>query len=234
MKYITIDETRDGESTYFNEDVKAFKDLGSSFTRYRISKALQIYTPNRNERILDLGCGPGTFCFAVAPLCREVVGLDPSRENIDLCNKLLTKSQYSNIKFVCSDAQGTQLQSESYDVIICADFFEHQSPEDFERALDECRRILKKGGKLAILTLYRWHIIEILKNNNTVFKSDTNCVDYKTMDRLLKALSKRYFLIKKSYYIESHIPIFCSIERLLLRFLPILRRRIAILAEKID
>lgn len=136
--------------------------------------------------------------------------------------------------FVCSDVQDIQLQSGSYDVIICADFFEHQYPKIFERVLDECRRILKKGGKLVIWTPYKGHIIEILKNNNIVFKGDTSHVDYTSMSHLLKALSKRYFLIKKSYYTESHIPIICSLERLLLRFLPIMRRRIAILAEKID
>jgi 2-polyprenyl-3-methyl-5-hydroxy-6-metoxy-1,4-benzoquinol methylase len=122
MKYTTVDKTHYGERTYFNEDIRGFKDLENSFPKYRISKVLQIYTPSRDERVLDLGCGFRTFCFAVAPLCREVVGLDSSKGNIDLCNKLLAKSQYTNIKFVCSDVQDIQLQSGSYDVIICADF----------------------------------------------------------------------------------------------------------------
>lgn len=226
MEYTTVDKTHSDGSTHFDEDIRDFKDLENSFQKYRISKVLQIYTPNRDEMVLNLGCGFGTFCFAVAPLCREVVGLDSSKGNIDLCNKLLAKSQYTNIKFVCSDVQDIQLQSGSYDVIICADFFEHKYPKIFERVLDECRRILKKGGKLVIWSPYKGYITEILKNEN--------CVDYKSMDRFLNALSKRYFLIKKSYYTESHIPIFCSLERLLLRFLPMLRRRIAILAEKID
>jgi len=57
-------------------------------------------------------------------------------------------------------------------------------------------------------------------------------VDYKSMDRLLNSLYKRNFLIKKSEYGESHIPILNIIEKLCLRFLPIMRRRIEILAEK--
>jgi len=150
MKYTTKDKTHYDENTYFNGDVRVFTYQEKSFQKYRISKVLQIYTPSRNERVLDLGCGLGTFCFAVAPLCREVMGLDSSRENIDLCNELLAKGNYSNIKFVCSDVQDIQLESESWDVIICTHLFEHQYPKIFERVLDECRRILKKGGKLVI------------------------------------------------------------------------------------
>ena len=235
MKYITIeDKTNFDESTYFNEDVKVFTDQENPFQKHRNSKVLQIYTPNRNERVLDLGCGFETFCFAVAHLCREVIGLDSSRENTDLSNKLLAKSQYNNIKFVCSDAQDTQLESESFDVIICTHLFEYQYLKIFEKVLDECRRILKKEGKLIIWTPYRFHILEFLKNNNIIFKGDTSHVDYKSMSYLLKALIKRYFLIKKSYYTESHIPILCSLEKLLLQSLPIMRRHIAILAERIN
>ena len=220
------------ESRYYDNQIKVFTDLESSFQKYRISKVMQIYTPNREERVLDLGCGWGTFCFAVAPICNEVMGLDFSKKSIDLCNKLLKKSQYTNIKFVCADAQDTGLESETYDVVICADLFEHLYPETFEKVLDECKRLLKKRGKLLIWTPYRGHILEILKNNNIILKKDITHIDYKSMDCLLNALSKRHFLIRKSYYTESHIPIFRNLERLFLGSLPLMRRRIAILAEK--
>ena len=124
MKYITIeDKTNFDESTYFNEDVKVFTDQENPFQKHRNSKVLQIYTPNRNERVLDLGCGFETFCFAVAHLCREVIGLDSSRENTDLSNKLLAKSQYSNIKFVFSDAQDTQCVNITAKIIVPQHFY---------------------------------------------------------------------------------------------------------------
>ena len=219
------------ESKYFDKK-ETFTDLKSPFQKYRVLKVFQIYTPSKEERVLDLGCGWGTFCFAAAPICKEVTGIDFSKKSIDLCNKLLSKSQYTNIKFACADAQDTGLESESYDVIICADLFEHLYPEVFENVLDECRRLLKQEGKLIIWVPHRGHILEILKNNNILLKKDVSHVDYKSMDRILENLHKRHFSIKKSYYAESHIPVFRNLEKLLLYALPMLRRRIAILAEK--
>lgn len=219
--------------TYFTDkQYSKFKDLNSFFQKYRISKVKQIYTPNKKERVLDLGCGWGTFCFAFAPLCKEITGVDYNQKGIDLCNKLLEKWKFNNVKFVCADAQNTGLESESYDVIICADLFEHLYPDTFENVMDECNRLLKKGGKFVIFTPYKGHIFEILKNNNLIIKPIEGHVDYKSFDCLLNSLHKRNLLIKKSEYGESHIPIFNIFEKLCLGFLPILRRRIQILAEK--
>jgi len=206
--------------------------LKSSFQQYRIAKVLEIYTPGKDEQVLDLGCAQGTFCFALAPLCRQITGVDYSSKTIDVCNMLLQKSPYSNIQFVCADAQHTGLKSESYDTIISADLFEHLYPEVSEKVLDECKRLLKKGGKLVIWTPHRGHILEILKNNNIILKRGIGHVDYKSMDRLLGSLLKRNFSIQKAYYAESHIPVFRVLERLLISVLPLFRRRIAILAEK--
>lgn len=207
-------------------------DLKSRFQKYRISKILQMYTPNKEEIVLDLGCGWGTFCFALAPLCKEVIGVDFNKNGIDFCNRILEKSIFKNIKFLCADAQNTGLRSNSIDVIICADLFEHLYPNTFENVLDECYRLLRVGGKLIIWTPHRGHILEILKNNNIILRKEAGHVDYKSMDYLIKNLGNRKFVIKKNYYAESHIPIFCIIERHFLNILPIMRRRIAILAEK--
>jgi len=222
------------EGDYFKE-VETYKDLlKSAFQKYRITKVKEIYSPNKEERILDMGCALGTFCFVFASECKEIIGIDYSRKAISIANRLLKNSPFDNIKFICADAQSVGLKAESFDVIVCADLFEHLYPEAFERTLDECRRLLKKGGKLIIWTPHRGHILEILKNHNIILKKDISHVDYKSMSYLLNSLQQRKFLIRKAYYTESHIPIFRVLERLFLPVLPIMRRRIAILAEKIE
>ena len=232
-KHEMIDERYYDDIIYSDDaKIKVSTSLDSRFQKYRISKVLQIYKPNKNDRVLDLGCGWGTFSFAVAPLCKEVTGIDFSRRSIELCNQLLRNKQYSNVRFVCANAQDTGLESGSYDVIICADLFEHLYAETFSDVLDECKRLLEKGGKLVIWTPHRGHLFEILKNHNIVLRKDTSHVDYKCMHRILHELRRRQFLIKKKYYAESHVPILRTLERLLLPILPTMRRRIAVLAEK--
>ena len=146
------------ESDYFDAKITTYTDLlAGQFQKYRVSKVLRIYSPKKEESVLDLGCAMGTFCFALAPLCKQITGVDYSKKAVELCSRLLTTSPYSNIGFVCADARSTTLQSESYDVIICADLFEHLYPDVTEKVLDECKRLLKKGGKLVIWTPHRGH-----------------------------------------------------------------------------
>lgn len=226
------DSTYYDETTYYDDKQSLLQNLESPFQRYRVSSVLKIYRPNKNEKVLDLGCGWGTFCAALAPLCKEVTGVDFSSKSIEICTKLLSERGFANVKFVHASAQDTGLESESYDVIVSADLFEHLYPETFEDVMDECFRLLKKGGKLVTWTPHRGHVFEILKNNNIILKRPLAHVDYKSMPRLLDALKRRHFLVIKNYYVESHIPIFRILEKVLWRFLPLMRRRIAILAKK--
>jgi 2-polyprenyl-3-methyl-5-hydroxy-6-metoxy-1,4-benzoquinol methylase len=85
---------KDIDKRYYDEHL-IFKSFQSVFQKYRVSKVLEIYKPNKSERVLDLGCGRGTFCFAVAPLCKEVIGIDFSRKRIELGNTLLAKTPYT-------------------------------------------------------------------------------------------------------------------------------------------
>lgn len=232
-RQISIDKQYYDESAYY-EHINLDTDLNTPFQKYRISKILQLYTPSKNERVVDLGCGWGTVCFTVAPLCREVTGVDVSKKSIELCNKRLAKSQHSNIKLVCADAENTGLESQSYDVIISADLFEHMYPDSFEKALDECKRVLKKGGQLAIWTPNAGHLFELMRNHKIFLKGDISHIGLKSMDYLLDELHKRHFLIKKSYFAESHLPVIRTLEKLFIPFLPFARRRIAILAEKTE
>lgn len=234
MKYINkIDHRYYDQGDYFDKNIHLFNNFGNSFQKYRITNVLRLYKPKKNEKLLDLGCGWGTFCFILASQCKQLVGIDFSKKSIDLCNKELKKSNYKNIRFIKADAKKTGLATESFDVIIAADLFEHLYPKDSDKVITECSRVLKKGGKLVIWTPHRGHILEILKNHNIILKKDISHVSYKSMKYFIQTLHKNGFRIKKMYYVESHLPVFHLLERLLLRYLPLLRRRIAILAEKI-
>ena len=214
---------------------KSYKDLlNFPCGKFKIKQLLKLYPPQKNEQLLDLGCALGHISFAFAPYYKRIVGIDYSESAIKGANRLLETSPYKNIRFAQSGAENLRLPSNCFNVIISADLFEHLYREIYRSALDECRRVLKKHGKLVIWTPNRGHIIEILKNNNIFIKRDTGHVDYKKMSTLIKDLKDRNFLIKKSYYTESHLPVFSVIERTFLPWLPFLRRRIAILAEKTD
>jgi SAM-dependent methyltransferase len=208
-------------------------DRQSPFQRYRVEKVLSIYDPAPDERVLDLGCGWGTFEWTLGPRVAEVVGVDFSAKSVEMCERQRTVGGFSNVRFVHADAGATGLPPESFDLVIAADLFEHLYPDDSDRVTREAHRVLKSGGRFSIWTPHRGHLFEILKNRGVLLKPDPTHVDYKSMERLKGLLTGAGFVLEKAYYAESHLPGLRTVERALMRTLPPLRRRIALLGRKI-
>jgi 2-polyprenyl-3-methyl-5-hydroxy-6-metoxy-1,4-benzoquinol methylase len=227
-----IDRGYYNRSDYFEGGTTHLTDLDSRFQRYRIAKVREIYDPRAGARVVDLGCGWGTFGFTLAPAVAEVVGVDFSERSVALCERRLQADPMPNLRFVCADAGATGLEGGKWDLVIAADLFEHLYPEDSERVVREAHRLLKPGGRFSIWTPHRGHILEVIKNRNILLEADPTHVDYKSMGRLCAMLENAGFTIVRAYYSESHLPGLRLLERALQRWVPLLRRRIAILARK--
>lgn len=228
-----IDAEYYDSSAYFEGGTEHLTDLDSAFQRYRVAKVLAIYDPLPDERVLDLGCGWGTFEWVLGPRVAEMVGLDFSARSVEMCRRRLEKADLGNVRFVQADAGDTGLEDEAFDLVMAADLFEHLYPEDSQRVVREAHRVLKRGGRFSIWAPNRGHVLEILKNNRVLLKPDPTHVDYKTMERLRTLLRDAGFVIEKAYYAESHLPGLRAVERAFMAFVPQLRRRIAVLGRKV-
>jgi len=220
------------QSDYFEGGTGHIVDTGSRFQRYRVRKVLEVWTPMSGHRVVDFGCGWGTFGFELSPRVAEVVGIDFSEKSIEICTRRLEADPRENLTFLCADAGDTGLDADSYDVVIAADLFEHLYPDDSVRVVREAYRILKPGGRFSVWTPHRGHVLEILKNHDIVLKRDVSHVDYKSMARMKDMMQDAGFGIERAYYAESHLPVLNVVERLLQGVVPVLRRRIAVLGQK--
>ncbi len=219
-------------SDYFEGHTAHLTDLQSRFQRYRVRKVLEIYDPRPGDRVVDLGCGWGTFGFVLSGRVGEVVGIDFSEKSIELCDRRLQEDPRGNLRFVCADAGATGLDGDAWDVVIAADLFEHLYPEDSRRVVAEAFRLLAPGGHFSVWTPHRGHILEILKNHDILIERDVSHVDYKSMDRMKAMMADAGFEIERAYYAESHLPGLSVLERALQGLAPPLRRRIAVLGRK--
>ncbi|NJD20581.1 MAG: methyltransferase domain-containing protein, partial [Gemmatimonadetes bacterium] len=118
------------------------------------------------------------------------------------------------------------------DLVLAADLFEHLYPDDSGRVVGEAYRLLRPGGRFAVWTPHRGHVLEILKNREILLKRDVSHVDYKSMQRMTAMMREAGFDIERAYYAPSHVPVLRLAERLAQGRVPWLRRRVAVLGRK--
>jgi 2-polyprenyl-3-methyl-5-hydroxy-6-metoxy-1,4-benzoquinol methylase len=102
-----------------------------------------------SARVLDFGCGSGPQTVKLAEYCREVVGIDVSREAIGQANALAAFApNRSKVRFLCGDLFETAFPSGHFDAVLSFCVMEHLA--DSRGILAELSRITKPGGALHI------------------------------------------------------------------------------------
>jgi SAM-dependent methyltransferase len=100
--------------------------------------------PRGDERAVDIGTGAGTLALALAPLVREVVG-------VDLVPELLERARSNapaNVSFVEGDATNLPFEDGSFDLACTRRTLHHIARP--ERAVAELARVTATGGRVFV------------------------------------------------------------------------------------
>ena len=104
--------------------------------------------PRSCAKALDVGCGQGLLARKLAMYCDEVVALD-----VDSATLTLARQQGGErIDFLQADVMAYPFPAESFDAITAVATLHHLP---LEPALQRFRELLKPGGVLAVIGLYR-------------------------------------------------------------------------------
>ena len=108
------------------------------------------------DTVLDVACGPGNFSREFARAVGAdglVVGIDASPTMLARGAEDLTRSGLDNLCLVRGDATALPFADSSFDATCCFAAL-HLFADPFT-ALDEMRRVLKPGGRIALMTSVR-------------------------------------------------------------------------------
>jgi SAM-dependent methyltransferase len=111
--------------------------------------ALEMLALERDDRVLDVACGPGNFTRTFARAAPEgvVVGLDASKPMLD---RAVVENNPPNVSYVRGDAHALPFRDDSFDAICC--FAALYFIDDPLVAVDEMVRVLAPGGRMALMT----------------------------------------------------------------------------------
>jgi len=113
----------------------------------RFDLARRLVAAREGGRLLDYGCGDGTFVAMVHQGFRETMGCDVDPGQIDECQARL--GHLPGVRFDAVHA-GSHRQRAPWDVVTCMEVLEHCVESERRRVLDEIATLVKSDGLVVI------------------------------------------------------------------------------------
>lgn len=108
--------------------------------------------------IADLGAGEGTLSQLMAQTAKRVIAIDNSEKMVEFGSDLARKHGIGNLEYRLGDLEDVPIRTASVDLAFLSQALHHARHP--ERAVGEAWRILRPGGRIAILDLSRHNFEE--------------------------------------------------------------------------
>jgi 2-polyprenyl-3-methyl-5-hydroxy-6-metoxy-1,4-benzoquinol methylase len=172
------------------------KDTLPSTYYVGIRKEMLPFLPDTRKRVLEIGCGYGTFSEGVEGYL-EYWGVEPDPDAAKIAEQRL-----KNVFMGTYNDVAAQLPDNYFDLIICNDVIEHMP--DHEEFLVEIQRKMVSGGSLVASipnVRYYYNLLELLIGKDWFYRDagilDRTHLRFFTRKSLLVCLDKAGFEVEK-------------------------------------
>lgn len=182
---------------------------------------------NQTDVVLDLGCGYGRVSIELIKKGIKVVGIDISKNNIDLAKKIVGNKE--NSEFYSMNAIDLKFTDNFFDTVICVQNGISAFNVDPRKLIKESIRVTKKGG-IVLFSTYsekfwekrlEWFQIQsdhrligeidwkLTKNGVIVCKDGLRAITY-SGEKLLELTSE--FNVQASIHEIDNSSLFCKMK----------------------
>ncbi len=127
----------------FTSSEKRFTDIG-----------MQMLNLQSNESVLEIGCGTGHALIEFANRGAQVVALDISEGMIKVARKRIQNKVGEGSVVLCqADGSSIPFSDGRFDAVFLSFTLELFDTPEIPNVLNECRRLLKSEGRLAVVAL---------------------------------------------------------------------------------
>lgn len=130
------------------EEGRFLRDKASIMESHYTKKFITKYISSDNS-VIELGCGTGHYGLFLADKCKSYLGIDISRENINVFKSKIVEKNLSNVQAEVGDATKLSVVNNTYDVVLVLGPMYHLPPDERELVFEESKRICKKDGIIA-------------------------------------------------------------------------------------
>ena len=106
---------------------------------------------SRNDRVLDVACGPAFVTLALAERGARVVGVDITDNFIAMARAEAARRKLPNVRLVPGDVEQLPFPDGAFDLALCK-FAIHHFPRP-ERVLAEMKRVTTPSGRIILLDM---------------------------------------------------------------------------------
>lgn len=188
----------------YDEDRRLIKDKSHSVEFITTTNYLDKYV-YKGDKVLEVGAATGRYSFYYTNKGCNVTALELSEKHVDIMKNKLKEKPLAMEVVQGNALDLSRFNNEVYDCVLCLGPIYHlTSEEDRKRCIEECLRVLKLGGLIAVSYISEFsHFVDMINRNkedindvglqNIVkngveFGDDSDCFYFSTYDDIEKMM----------------------------------------------